>query len=218
MQEAKEAAKNGDLEESLKLFNLAKDIFPTKKVMSRIQKLQEALEQLAEEEDDDEFIDVCSSGLLLYRELYEKLFEHQKEGIAFLYSLYKDGRKGGILADDMGLGKTVQIIAFLSGMFDASLVNHVLLIMPTNLINTWVNEFAKWTPGMRVKTFHGSSKSERTRSLTRIQQRNGVVITTYQMLLNNWQQLASFNGQAFVWDYVILDEAHKIKRDRKSVV
>ncbi|OBS58186.1 hypothetical protein A6R68_10701 [Neotoma lepida] len=204
-------SKNGDLEEALKLFNLAKDIFPTKKVISRIQKLQEALEQLAEEDDDDEFTDVCNSGLLLYRELYEKLFEHQKEGIAFLYSLYKDGRKGGILADDMGLGKTIQIIAFLSGMFDASLVNHVLLIMPTNLINTWVKEFAKWTPGMRVKTFHGSSKGERTRSLTRIQQRNGVIITTYQMLINNWQQLASCNGQAFVWDYVILDEAHKIK-------
>ncbi|XP_050996982.1 DNA excision repair protein ERCC-6-like isoform X2 [Acomys russatus] len=178
--------------------------------MSRIQKLQEALEHLAEE-GDDEFTDVCNSGLLLYRELYEKLFEHQKEGVAFLYSLYKDGRKGGILADDMGLGKTLQIIAFLSGMFDASLVNHVLLIMPTNLINTWVKEFAKWTPGMRVKTFHGSSKEERTRRLTRIQQRNGVIITTYQMLINNWQQLASFNGQAFVWDYVILDEAHKIK-------
>ncbi|XP_059106906.1 LOW QUALITY PROTEIN: DNA excision repair protein ERCC-6-like [Peromyscus eremicus] len=210
VQEAKEAAKNGDLEEALKLFNLAKDIFPTKKVISRIQKLQEALEQLAADEDD-EFTDVCNSGLLLYRELYEKLFEHQKEGIAFLYSLYKDGRKGGILADDMGLGKTVQIIAFLSGMFDASLVNHVLLIMPTNLINTWVKEFAKWTPGMRVKTFHGSSKGERTRSLTRIQQRNGVIITTYQMLINNWQQLGSCNGQAFVWDYVILDEAHKIK-------
>ncbi|CAO2623468.1 DNA excision repair protein ERCC-6-like [Lemmus lemmus] len=211
VQEAKEAAKNGDLEESLRLFNLAKDIFPTKKVISRIQKLQEALEQLAEEEGDDEFTDVCNSGLVLYRELYEKLFEHQKEGIAFLYSLYKDQRKGGILADDMGLGKTVQIIAFLSGMFDASLVNHVLLIMPTSLINTWVKEFAKWTPGMRVKTFHGSSKDERRRSLARIQQRNGVIITTYQMLINNWQQLASFNDQTFVWDYVILDEAHKIK-------
>ncbi|KAL2768558.1 DNA excision repair protein ERCC-6-like isoform b [Daubentonia madagascariensis] len=111
----------------------------------------------------------------------------------------------------MGLGKTVQIIAFLSGMFDASLVNHVLLIMPTNLINTWVKEFVKWTPGMRVKTFHGPSKDERTRNLNRIQQRNGVVITTYQMLINNWQQLSSFNGQEFVWDYVILDEAHKIK-------
>ncbi|XP_047393117.1 DNA excision repair protein ERCC-6-like [Sciurus carolinensis] len=210
VKEAKEATKNGDLEEAFKLFNLAKDIFPNKKVMSRIQKLQEALEELAEHEDD-EFTDVCNSGLMLYRELYNQLFEHQKEGVAFLYSLYRDERKGGILADDMGLGKTVQIIAFLSAMFDASLVNHVLLIMPTNLINTWVKEFAKWTPGMRVKTFHGPSKDVRTRSLNRIQERNGVIITTYQMLINNWQQLSSFNGQKFVWDYVILDEAHKIK-------
>ncbi|XP_013009197.1 DNA excision repair protein ERCC-6-like [Cavia porcellus] len=211
VKEAKEATKNGDLEEALKLFNLAKDIFPNKKLMSRIQKLQEALEELEKHEDDDEFTDVCNSGLLLYRELYNQLFEHQKEGIAFLYSLYRDERKGGILADDMGLGKTVQIIAFLSGMFDASLVHHVLLIMPTNLISMWMKEFSKWTPGIRVKTFHGPSKNERTRSLNRVQQKNGVIITTYQMLINNWQQLSSFNGQAFVWDYVILDEAHKIK-------
>uniref|UniRef100_H0XVS7 DNA excision repair protein ERCC-6-like n=1 Tax=Otolemur garnettii TaxID=30611 RepID=H0XVS7_OTOGA len=210
VKEAKEATKNGDLEEAFKLFSLAKDIFPSEKVMSRIQKIQEALEELAEQ-GDDEFTDVCNSGLLLYRELHDQLFEHQKEGVAFFYSLYRDGRKGGILADDMGLGKTIQIIAFLSGMFDASLVNHVLLIMPTNLINTWVKEFVKWTPGMRVKTFHGPSKDERTRNLNRIQQRNGVIITTYQMLINNWRQLSSFNGQEFVWDYVILDEAHKIK-------
>ncbi|KAI5757237.1 ERCC6L [Gulo gulo luscus] len=210
VKEAKEATKNGDLEEAFKLFNLAKDIFPNEKVMSRIQKIQEALEELAEH-GDDEFTDVCNSGLLLYRELHNQLFEHQKEGVAFLYSLYRDGRKGGILADDMGLGKTVQIIAFLSGMFDATLVNHVLLIMPTSLISTWIKEFVKWTPGMRVKTFHGPSKDERTRNLSRIQQRNGVIITTYQMLINNWQQLSSLNGQEFVWDYVILDEAHKIK-------
>ncbi|XP_045146176.1 DNA excision repair protein ERCC-6-like [Echinops telfairi] len=178
--------------------------------MSRIKKLQEALEELAEH-GEDEFTDVCNCGLLLYRELHNQLFEHQKEGVAFLYSLYRDGRKGGILADDMGLGKTLQIIAFLSGMFDAALVNHVLLIMPTNLITTWIKEFVRWTPGMRVKAFHGPSKDERTRNLSRIQQRNGVIITTYQMLINNWQQLSSMNGQEFVWDYVILDEAHKIK-------
>ncbi|KAM9180858.1 LOW QUALITY PROTEIN: DNA excision repair protein ERCC-6-like [Dugong dugon] len=210
VKQAKEATKNGDLEEALKLFNLAKDIFPNAKVLSRIRKIQEALEELAEH-GDDEFTDVCNCGLLLYRELHNQLFEHQKEGVAFLYSLYRDGRKGGILADDMGLGKTVQIIAFLSGMFDAALVNHVLLIMPTSLISTWVKEFVKWTPGMRVKAFHGPSKDERTRNLNRIQQRNGVIITTYQMLINNWQQLSSLNGQEFVWDYVILDEAHKIK-------
>ena len=31
------------------------------------------------------------------------------------------------------------------------------------------------------------------------------------MLINNWQQLSTLNGQGFLWDYVILDEAHKIK-------
>ncbi|XP_043845436.1 DNA excision repair protein ERCC-6-like [Dromiciops gliroides] len=210
VKEAKEATKNGNLEEALKLFYLAKDVFPNDKVLSRIQRLEEALEKLSVE-GDDEFVDVCDSGLMLYGELHDRLFVHQKEGVAFLYSLYKDRRKGGILADDMGLGKTIQIIAFLSAMFDAELVRCVLLIMPTSLISTWTKEFAKWTPGMRVATFHGSSKNERTRNLNRIQRKNGVAITTYQMLINNWQQLSQLDGKEFVWDYLILDEAHKIK-------
>ncbi|KFR15577.1 DNA excision repair protein ERCC-6-like, partial [Opisthocomus hoazin] len=123
----------------------------------------------------------------------------------------REGRPGGILADDMGLGKTIQVIAFLSGMFDAELVQHALLIMPTTLVSSWLAEFARWTPGLRVKEFHGSSKVERTRNLERVQRKNGIVITSYQMLINNWKQLASRHEQEFVWDYVILDEAHKIK-------
>ncbi|KAM4615834.1 DNA excision repair protein ERCC-6-like [Polymixia lowei] len=111
----------------------------------------------------------------------------------------------------MGLGKTIQVISFLSGMYDAELVKHTLLIMPTSLITNWIKEFAKWTPGMRVKEFHGTSKAERTRNLEKVQRRGGVIITTYQMLINNWQQLASYNGQEFKWDYMMLDEAHKIK-------
>ncbi|NWU90097.1 ERC6L protein, partial [Upupa epops] len=86
---------------------------------------------------------------------------------------------GGILADDMGLGKTIQVIAFLSGMFDADLVRHVLLVMPTTLISNWLAEFAHWTPGLRVKEFHGTSKAERTRNLERVQRRNGIIVTSY---------------------------------------
>uniref|UniRef100_A0A8C2Y7B5 DNA excision repair protein ERCC-6-like n=1 Tax=Coturnix japonica TaxID=93934 RepID=A0A8C2Y7B5_COTJA len=111
----------------------------------------------------------------------------------------------------MGLGKTIQIIAFLSGMFDSELIRHVLLIMPTTLVSSWLAEFARWTPGLRVKEFHGTSKTERTRNLEKIQRKNGIVVTSYQMLINNWKQLASCHGQDFVWDYIILDEAHKIK-------
>ncbi|GAB0195306.1 DNA excision repair protein ERCC-6-like [Grus japonensis] len=208
---AKAAAGGGDLEEALRLFRLAAAIRPSEKLRGRMQRVEEALAAAAEEEEEEGFVDVCGSGLLIYGEMHEKLFQHQREGVAFLYRLHREGRPGGILADDMGLGKTIQVIAFLSGMFDAELIRHVLLIMPTTLVSSWLAEFVRWTPGLRVKEFHGTSKAERTRNLERVQRKNGIVITSYQMLINNWKQLASSHEQEFVWDYVILDEAHKIK-------
>ncbi|XP_030065535.1 DNA excision repair protein ERCC-6-like [Microcaecilia unicolor] len=212
VKEAKEAARSGNLTKSLELFRLANEICSSEKVTSRIQKLEEALAELAlQDKQEDEFVDVLDSGLMIYKDLYSKLYQYQKEGVAFLYNLYKCDRKGSILADDMGLGKTIQIIAFLSGMFDAELTKYVLLVMPTTLISNWAKEFAKWTPGMRVHEFHGTSKNERTKNLEKIQRKGGIIITTYQMLINNWQQLSSYNAREFVWDYIILDEAHKIK-------
>ncbi|KAL4648878.1 DNA excision repair protein ERCC-6-like [Arapaima gigas] len=214
VKEGKQAARQSDMTKSLELFKLAYKIQPSEKLKSRIKMIQQAIEEMehqTSENEDEEFVNVNNSGLMLYKELHEKLYEHQKEGIAFLYGLHKDGAKGGILADDMGLGKTIQIIGFLSGMYDADLIKHTLLIMPTSLIGNWKKEFAKWTPGMRVKEFHGTSKAERNRNLEKVQRRGGVIITTYQMLINNWDLLSSYNGQEFKWDYVILDEAHKIK-------
>ncbi|KAM7095107.1 DNA excision repair protein ERCC-6-like isoform 1-T1 [Ciconia maguari] len=209
---AKAAAGDGELEEALRLFRLAAAIRPSEKLRGRMQRVEEALAAAAAEEEEEEgFVDVCGSGLLIYGEMHGKLFQHQREGVAFLYRLHREGRPGGILADDMGLGKTVQVIAFLSGMFDAELIRHVLLIMPTTLVSSWLAEFARWTPGLRVKEFYGASKMERTRNLDRVQRKNGIIITSYQMLINNWKQLASSHEQEFVWDYIILDEAHKIK-------
>ncbi|XP_043094080.1 DNA excision repair protein ERCC-6-like [Puntigrus tetrazona] len=211
-QEGKEAAMSGDLPRALELFQLAYQLQPSEKLKKRIQAIQDIMQREEDEdEEEEEFININNSGLMLYKGLYDKLYDHQKDGVAFLYSLYRDGRKGGILADDMGLGKTIQVISFLSGMYDAELANHTLLVMPTSLIKNWVREFAKWTPGMRVKEFHGASKTERNRNLERIQRKGGVIITTYQMLINNYEQLGSYDQREFKWDYVILDEAHKIK-------
>ncbi|KAI5086187.1 DNA excision repair protein ERCC-6-like isoform X2 [Silurus meridionalis] len=131
--------------------------------------------------------------------------------MAFLYSLHRDGHFGSILADNMGLGKTVQVLSFLSALYDAMHINYTLLVMPTPLIKKWLNEFKHWTPGFQVKEFHGKNKLEHSRNLEQIQRRGGAVFTTYQMLINNWQQLASFRGHEFFWDYIILDEAHEIK-------
>ncbi|KAK2838198.1 hypothetical protein Q5P01_015410 [Channa striata] len=211
IQDGKDVARKGDMHKALEFFKLAYNIHRSQKLESRIKKLEELLAENDSEEEDEEFVNINNSGLMLFKELHDKLYDYQRDGVAFLYSLYRDGRKGGILADDMGLGKTIQVISFLSGMYDNELVKHTLLILPTSLITNWTKEFAKWTPGMRVKEFHGTSKSERARNLEKVQRRGGVVITTYTMLITNWQQLSSYHGKEFTWDYMILDEAHKIK-------
>ncbi|XP_038559147.1 DNA excision repair protein ERCC-6-like [Micropterus salmoides] len=211
IQDAKDVFRQGDTSKALEFFKSAYNIHQSQKLETRIKKIEELIAQNDSEEEDEEFVNVNNSGLMLFKDLYDKLYDYQRDGVAFMYSLYRDGRKGGILADDMGLGKTIQVISFLSGMYDNELVKHALLVMPTSLITNWTKEFAKWTPGMRVKEFHGTSKGERTRNLERVQRRGGVVITTYTMLMNNWQQLSSYHGREFTWDYMILDEAHKIK-------
>lgn len=211
IQDGKDVARQGDMNKALRFFKLAYNIHRSQKLESRIKKIEELISQNDSEDDDEEFVNVNGSGLMLFKDLHDKLYDYQRAGVGFLYSLYRDGLKGGILADDMGLGKTIQVISFLSGMYDNELVKHTMLVMPTSLITNWTKEFAKWTPGMRVKEFHGSSKAERTRNLEKVQRRGGVIITTYTMLMNNWQQLSSYQGKEFTWDYMILDEAHKIK-------
>ncbi|XP_020380465.2 DNA excision repair protein ERCC-6-like isoform X1 [Rhincodon typus] len=218
LKRAKEEARSGALRHAVQILREAQAVWPSSsKVSRRIERLEKVLQEIeaqGEEEEgqdeEEEFTALPDSGLLLYRPLYLRLYPHQRQGVAFLHRLHRDGLPGGILADDMGLGKTVQLIAFLSGMFDAELVRCCLLVLPSGLLRNWAAEFSRWTPGLRVREFHGT-KAERTRNLERVQRRAGVVITTYQMVINNWQQLSSLVGGEFTWDYLVLDEAHKIK-------
>lgn len=41
------------------------------------------------------------NGYFMYKELFEKLYDHQKEAVLWMWGLHKK-RKGGILGDDMG--------------------------------------------------------------------------------------------------------------------
>ncbi|PAA89571.1 hypothetical protein BOX15_Mlig019690g1, partial [Macrostomum lignano] len=159
--------------------------------------------------------EVCP-GFSLCRPLFDKLYDHQRAGISWLYSLHKAG-KGGILADDMGLGKTIQTIAFLRGLFDQNEIRSVLLIMPVSVIMTWRQEFDKWARNLPVYLYHGQTKRQMEYDLSRVQRRSGVLITTYGMVVSSWQSLAcDQNNRTFVWDYVILDEGHKIKNSSRK--
>ncbi|CAG8464508.1 8762_t:CDS:1, partial [Paraglomus occultum] len=46
-------------------------------------------------------------GLKIPGDVYTRLFDHQKEGVCWLWNVHKRNH-GGVLADEMGLGKTIQ--------------------------------------------------------------------------------------------------------------
>ena len=118
------------------------------------------------------------------------------------------------VGDDMGLGKTVQIVAFLSGLYDAQRIRTVMIVMPVSVLLTWQQEFERWTGNtLRVCTFHDCGRTELQRMLARVQRRGGVLLTTYGMVANRWEDLSQRCdlSDEFLWDCVILDEGHKIK-------
>ena len=49
------------------------------------------------------------------------------------------------------LGKTIQVIGFLSGMFDAEKIKAVLIVLPVAVIINWEREFEKWSVTLIIK-------------------------------------------------------------------
>ncbi|XP_069136028.1 DNA excision repair protein ERCC-6-like [Argopecten irradians] len=216
---ASQLAADGQVRMALEMNKRALKIHHKDKLVRRIQKMEAYLEQYGDEEESEEEDDngmvLVGNEFYLYKDLYNKLYDHQKAGVLWFWSLHKK-RKGGILGDDMGLGKTIQMIAFLSGLFDMDKVHAVLIVMPVSLISNWEKEFKKWAPGIRVTLFHGSSKREKERALAKVQRRGGVCLTSYGLVVTSFEQLGQKEGREFQWDYMILDEGHKIKNPTKT--
>jgi len=93
--------------------------------------------------------------------IYERLFEHQKKGVIWLYNLYRN-RRGGVLGDDMGLGKTVQVATLCKGLFNSEQISKVLVVVPATMKMYWQGELQKWCPGVEnVMQFDDKKKSNR---------------------------------------------------------
>ena len=130
------------------------------------------------------------------------LRQYQIEGyrwLAFLRRYYLNG----VLADDMGLGKTISVLALLLHAKehpDAEHPDPTLVVCPTSCADNWIDEAEKFTPGLRVVRYIGSDR-ERL-----LDDPPDVLVTTYETLRRDMGYL-----QRQSWDYVILDEAQKIK-------
>ncbi len=138
------------------------------------------------------------------RGLRATLRPYQRLGLAWLQFLQALGA-GGILADDMGLGKTITTLAFLQKRKEKEGSAPSLVVCPTSVATNWVSEAARFTPKLRVSLHHGTSPSERARSLAS-KLKSDVIVTTYALLRRDLDALSSIPFRC-----VILDEAQNIK-------
>ncbi|CAN0035720.1 unnamed protein product, partial [Ectocarpus sp. 8 AP-2014] len=165
-------------------------------------------------------------------ELYNRMYAHQRIGVRWLWSLHQ-GDMGGILGDDMGLGKTFQVTCFLAGLFGTGQAKSALVLAPKSVMRGWEDELGRWLvraacPKAEVVVMASEMPAKARRRAIALAAEGGsrgrgaVLITTYGMVSSNPKQFAPAVGgsggwiereepRKHVWDYVILDEGHKIK-------
>lgn len=141
------------------------------------------------------------------------LRDYQVQGLNWLLSLH-DNRLSGILADEMGLGKTLQTIAFLGYLrYLKDIDGPHIVIVPKSTLNNWKREFSKWTPEVEAVVLSGD-KEERQHLLKDIvlECKFDVLITSYEMVIKEKSTL-----KRFMWQYIIVDEAHRIKNEQSTL-
>jgi SWI/SNF-related matrix-associated actin-dependent regulator of chromatin subfamily A member 5 len=139
--------------------------------------------------------------------------DYQVSGLNWLISLHENGISG-ILADEMGLGKTLQTIAFLGYLRHIrDIKGPHLIVVPKSTLDNWRREFTMWTPEVDVLILQGA-KDERHQLINDrlIDEKFDVCITSYEMILREKNHL-----KKFAWEYIIIDEAHRIKNEESSL-
>lgn len=139
--------------------------------------------------------------------------DYQVAGLNWLISLHENGISG-ILADEMGLGKTLQTISFLGYLRHImGITGPHIVIVPKSTLDNWKREFERWTPEVNVLVLQGAKEERQKLIAERLKDESfDVCITSYEMILREKSHL-----KQFAWEYIIIDEAHRIKNEESSL-
>lgn len=188
---------------------------------------------------------VLNNDFKIPGDIYPSLFDYQKTGVQWLYELYLQ-KHGGIISDEMGLGKTIQIISFVAGLhYSGKLTKPVLIVCPATVMTQWVNEFHTWWPPLRTMVLHsiGSGMSKKgmkeedfekallmegddsTTNINQLKQNANTVKIMDKLVKNGHILITSYVGLRIYedhllkidWNYVVLDEGHKIKNPNSNI-
>lgn len=143
------------------------------------------------------------------------LKDHQKEGVSWLQSLFKENFAGGLLADDMGLGKTLQLLYFIEWHSQNCDDNKpYLIVAPVSLLENWENEYQKFFSPQNLplcKLYGGVSLTKENNPVQN--QQDAKQLQIKQIILTNYETLRSYQISLGLVDFAViaLDEAQKIK-------
>lgn len=147
------------------------------------------------------------------------LRDYQLEGLNWMIQLHENGING-ILADEMGLGKTLQSISLLAYCYQyLKIEGPFLILVPKSTITNWQREIARFVPTFRTCTLIGS-KEERAQlikecirpGMTAKERGWEILLTTYEIAV-----IESTPLTRIPWQYLIIDEAHRIKNENNTL-
>jgi SWI/SNF-related matrix-associated actin-dependent regulator of chromatin subfamily A member 5 len=106
------------------------------------------------------------------------------------------------------LGKTLQTISFLGYLKHLKgITGPHLIVVPKTTLQNWSREFAHWVPDFDVVVLTGTKEERGAIIQSRLLSSNfEVCITSYEIcLIEKWA------FKKFSFEYIIIDEAHRIK-------
>lgn len=84
-----------------------------------------------------------------------------------------------------------------------------LVIVPKSTLGNWEKEIERWCPEIAVVRFHGNQEERKDlRENWMMPGKFDVCLTSYEMVSKEKNLLSKF-----VWKYLIIDEAHRIKNE-----
>ncbi|WP_186575804.1 DEAD/DEAH box helicase [Aquibacillus kalidii] len=106
----------------------------------------------------------------------------------------------GILADEVGLGKTIEAGLILKEYMIRGLVKKALILVPASLVNQWVNELNQ--------KFYIPALSQRKRP---VWDQENIVVTSIDTAKRQQHKDIILEQD---YDFVLIDEAHKLKNHK----
>ncbi|MRH43144.1 ATP-dependent helicase [Aquibacillus halophilus] len=106
----------------------------------------------------------------------------------------------GILADEVGLGKTIEAGLILKEYMIRGLVKKALILVPASLVNQWVNELSQ--------KFYIPALSQRRRP---VWDQQNIVVTSIDTAKRPPHRDIILEQE---YDFVLIDEAHKLKNHK----